>query len=50
MCDFLEATAIFTFLQMNWSSVLSEIATHINTLLFIEKIIQGSITCLKRRN
>lgn len=50
MCDFLEATAILTFLQINLSSVLYEIETHINTLLFIEKLIQGSVTCLKREN
>lgn len=48
--DFLEATDILTFLQINLSRILYEIETHINTFLFIEKLIQGSVTCLKRDN
>lgn len=50
MCDFLEATAILTFLQMNMFSVVYEIETHLHTLLFIGKLIQGRVAHLKREN
>lgn len=50
MCDSLEATAILTFLQMNTFSVAYEIETHLDTLLFTGKLIQGSVAHVKREN